>query len=91
MRKKKDRKIVSTEEHNKLIRLLAEYTPKDRQNLLREIDGILCHFLNLDEKDLPWLNPQKHSQLWEELMTRLRLVVGKIEYESKQKIERTIH
>ena len=91
MRKKKDRKIVSTEEHNKLIRLLAEYTPQDRQNLLRDIDGILCHFLNLDEKDLPWLNPQKPSQLWEELMTRLRLVVGKIEYESKQKIERTIH
>ena len=43
MRKKKDRKIVSTEEHNKLIRLLDEHTPQDRQNLLREIDGILCH------------------------------------------------
>jgi len=90
MGKKKVIKQVKDEEHGKLIMLLGENTPEERQRLLRNIDNILCSVLDLDQDDLPWLNPNKHEEKWEKLMRNLRLAVGKIEYESEQK-NRTIH
>ena len=88
--KKKATKLASSEEHSKLIRLLVEETPEERQKLLTDIDGVLCHMLDLEYDDLPWINPNQHTEKWEKLMKNLRLVVGKIEYESHQK-NRTIH
>ena len=88
--KKKATKLASSEEHNKLIRLLVEETPEERQKLLTDIDGILCHMLDLEHDDLPWINPNHHTEKWEKLMKNLRLVVGKIEYESYRKT-RTVH
>ena len=88
--KKKANKLASSEEHNKLIRLLVEETPEERQKLFSDIDGILCHMLDLEHDDLPWINPNQHTEKWEKLIKNLRLVVGKIEYESFQK-NRTIH
>ena len=56
----------------------------------RDIDSIMCNMLELQPNDLPWINPNKHEEKWEKLMNNLRLVVGKIEYESNKKI-RTVH
>ena len=88
--KKKTTKLASSEEHSKLIRLLVEETPEERQKLFTDIDEILCHMLDLEHDDLPWINPNQHTEKWEKLMKNLRLVVGKIEYESYRQT-RTVH
>ena len=56
----------------------------------RDVDSIMCNMLELQPNDLPWINPNKHEEKWEKLMNNLRLVIGKIEYESKRKT-RTVH
>lgn len=90
MKKKNASKLNNNEEHAKLIRLLGENTPEERAKLLNDIDGILCHVLELNVDDLPWINPNRHTDKWEKVMNNLRLIVGKLEYESKQKT-RTVH
>ena len=75
MEKKKVNKLTNSEEHNKLIRLLVEETPEERQKLLTDIDGVLCHMLDLEYDDLPWINPNQHAEKWEKLIKNLRLVV----------------
>ena len=87
---KKLKKIESEEAHDNLIQLLSLQNPAQRQKLLQDIDGILCHILDLEPNDLPWLNPNKHDFKWEKIMRNMRLVVGKLEYESHQK-NRTVH
>ena len=87
---KKLKQSSDNQSHNNLIRLLSIQTPDERQKLLQNIDGILCNILDLEPNDLPWLNPNKHEEKWETLMKNLRLIIGKIEYESMQK-ERTVH
>ena len=76
--------------HNKLMRLFEDNTPQERSELLNDIDGVLCNLLDLKTKDLPWINPNKHTDKWENIMKNLRLVIAKLEYESKQKIK-TVH
>ena len=76
--------------HDNLIQLLSLQTPAERQRLLQGIDGILCNILNLENSDLPWLNPNKHKTGWEKIMRNLRLVIGKLEYESYKK-NRVLH
>ena len=90
MSNKKIRNITSSEEHNKLIQLFYENSPEERQRLLTNIDTVLCSMLDLEHDDLPWLNPNKHNHKWEKIMTNLRLVVGKIEFEAAQKV-RSVH
>ena len=90
MEKKKTNKLTVNEEHNKLVRLFAEHSPEEKQKLLQDIDRILCHMLDLELSDLPWINPNKHSDKWSKIMKNLRLVVGRLEYESYQK-NRTVH
>ena len=90
MEKKKVNKLVNNEEHTKLIKLFAEHSPEERSKLLNNIDNILCGMLDLEYQDLPWRSPDKHTDRWSKLMKNLRLVIGKIEYESFEK-ERTIH
>ena len=80
----------NNEAHSKLIRLLGENTPKERSDLLNEIDIILCGILDLELDELPWINPNKHTEKWQNITNNLRLIVGKFEYESKQNIK-TIH
>ena len=87
---KKLKQSSDNQSHDNLIRLLSIQTPDERQKLLQNIDGILCNILDLEPNDLPWLNPNKHEEKWEKLMKNLRLIIGKIEYESMQK-ERTVH
>ena len=90
MEKKKVNKLVNNEEHTKLIKLFSEHSPEERSKLLNDIDNILCGMLDLKPSDLPWISPNKHTDKWSKIMKNLRLVVGKIEYESFEK-ERTIH
>ena len=76
--------------NEKLVKMFEDQIPEDRQQVLRDIDNIMCNMLKLQPNDLPWINPNKHEQKWEKLMNNLRLVIGKIEYESKKKT-RTVH
>ena len=76
--------------NEKLVKIFEDQIPEDRQQVLRDIDSILCNMLELQPNDLPWINPNKHEEKWENLMNNLRLIVGKIEYESKRKT-RTVH
>ena len=87
---KKLKQSNDNQSHDNLIQLLSIQTPDERQKLLQNIDSILCNILDLEPNDLPWLNPNKHEEKWEKLMKNLRLIIGKIEYESIQK-ERTVH
>jgi|TARA_B100001079_G_C16106158_1_gene380544 hypothetical protein len=87
---KKLKEIESEVAHNNLIQLLSLQTPAHRERVLQEIDQILCYYLELEMSDLPWVNPNKHTHKWEKIMRNLRLVFGKIEYESHQKF-RVIH
>ncbi len=87
---KKLKQLSDNQSHDNLIQLLSIQTPAERQKLLQNIDSILCNILDLEPNDLPWLNPNKHEEKWEKLMKNLRLIIGKIEYESMQK-ERTVH
>ena len=87
---KKLKQSSDNQSHDNLIQLLSIQTPDERQKLLQNIDSILCNILDLEPNDLPWLNPNKHEEKWEKLMKNLRLIIGKIEYESIQK-ERTVH
>ena len=87
---KKLKQSNDNQSHDNLIQLLSIQTPDERQKLLQNIDSILCNILDLEPNDLPWLNPNKHEEKWEKLMKNLRLIIGKIEYESMQK-ERTVH
>ena len=86
--KPKDKTFLKTNE--KLVKMFEDQIPEDRQQVLRDIDTIMCNILEIEPDDLPWLNPNKHEEKWEILMNKLRLVVGKIEYASKQK-NRTVH
>ncbi len=71
--------------NEKLVKMFEDQIPEDRQQVLRDIDSIMCNMLELQPNDLPWINPNKHEEKWEKLMNNLRLVIGKIEYESKRK------
>jgi hypothetical protein len=76
--------------NEKLVKMFEDQIPEDRQQILRDIDSIICNMLELQPDDLPWINPNKHEEKWENLMNNLRLIVGKIEYESIRKV-RTVH
>ena len=86
--KPKEKTFLNTNE--KLVKMFEDQIPEDRQQVLRDIDSIMCNMLELQPNDLPWINPNKHEEKWEKLMNNLRLVIGKIDYESKRKT-RTVH
>ena len=62
---KKGNKIVKTEknDHQKLIYLLSEYTPLERQNFLREVDELIIKFLKIDQSDLQELKMSAPSNV----------------------------
>ena len=90
MRKSRSNKKTNLKNNEKLVKMFEDQIPEDRQQILRDIDSIICNILELQPDDLPWINPNKHEEKWEKLMKNLRLIIGKIEYESMQK-ERTVH
>ena len=84
----KDKNELTNNE--KLVKMFEDQIPEDRQQVLRDIDTIMCNMLEVELNDLPWINPNKYEEKWKILMNKLRLVVGKIEYASRQK-NRTVH
>ena len=90
MRKSRSNKKTNLKNNEKLVKMFEDQIPEDRQQILRDIDRIICNMLELQPDDLPWINPNKHEEKWENLMNNLRLIVGKIEYESIRKA-RTVH
>ena len=90
MKKNKNQKKYQQSTNEKLVKMFEDQIPEDRMKVLKDIDIIMCNMFNLELDDLPWINPNNHDQKWENLMNNLRLVVGRIEYASKQKT-RTVH
>ena len=79
-------------DHQKLIYLLSDYTPNERQKLLREVDEMIAKFLKINQSDLPWLNSHKKgSKNWVKLSKRIRLILSKIHHEHKIHKERVLH
>ena len=84
----KEKKDIT--KNGKLIRLISILSPEDHQKFLNDIDLILCNFLDLKMDDLPWINPSKNNEKWEQIMDNLRLVIAKLEFESQME-KRTVH
>ena len=76
--------------HEKLVKLLRNESPESRQELLNEIDTILCDYLEFKRSDLPWINVDKQEENWDKLMRRTRLVVARIHLQNLKKL-RTLH
>ena len=76
--------------HEKLVKLLGNESPESRQELLNEIDTILCDYLEFKRGDLPWINVDKQEENWDKLMRRTRLVVARIHLQNLKKL-RTLH
>ena len=77
-------------DHEKLVKLLGNESPESRQELLNEIDTILCDYLEFKRGDLPWINVDKQEENWDKLMRRTRLVVARIHLQNLKKL-RTLH
>ena len=48
--------------NEKLVKMFEDQIPEDRQQVLRDIDSIMCNMLELQPNDLPWINPNKHEE-----------------------------
>ena len=90
MKKNKSNNKHEKSTNEKLVKMFEDQIPEDRMKVLKDIDSIMCNMLELEPDDLPWINPNNHDEKWENLMNNLRLVIGRIEYASKQKT-RTVH
>ena len=90
MKAKNIKEKVNNGKHEKLVRLMSILSPEDHQKFLNDIDLILCNFLDLKMDDLPWINPSKNNEKWEQIMDNLRLVIAKLEFESQME-KRTVH
>ena len=51
--------------NKKLINLLRQETPKQRQKFLNEVDNVLCEVFGLEYKDLPWRNLNSCDKDWD--------------------------
>ena len=48
--------------NEKLVKMFEDQIPEDRQQVLRDIDSIMCNMFELQPNDLPWINPNKHDK-----------------------------
>ena len=67
-----------------IVGLFSEHTPQQRAEILRDIDDKMLKLLDLEEKELPWLNSNDLPTKWVKIMEDLRLVVAKLKYEQFQ-------
>ena len=73
-----------------IVGLFSEHTPQQRAQILKDIDDKMLKLLDLEEKELPWLNSNDLPTKWVKIMEDLRLVVAKLKYEQYQE-ERSIN
>ena len=90
MKAKDIKELTDNTKNAKLIRLISILSPEDHQKFLNDIDLNICFFLDLKKDDLPWINPSKNDEKWEQIMDNLRLVIAKLEFESQME-KRTVH
>ena len=64
-----------------IVGLFSEHTPQQRAEILKDIDDKMIKLLDLEEKELPWLNCNDLPTKWVKVMEDLRLVVAKLKYE----------
>ena len=67
-----------------IVGLFSEHTPQQRAQILKDIDDKMLKLLDLEEKELPWLNCNDLPTKWVKIMENLRLVVAKLKYEQYQ-------
>ena len=67
-----------------IVGLFSEHTPQQRAQILKDIDDKMLKLLDLEEKELPWLNSNDLPTKWVKIMENLRLVVAKLKYEQFQ-------
>ena len=67
-----------------IVGLYSEHTPQQRAEILKDIDDKMIKLLDLEEKELPWLNCNDLPTKWVKIMEDLRLVVAKLKYEQFQ-------
>ena len=67
-----------------IVGLFSEHTPQQRAEILKDIDDKMIKLLDLEEKELPWLNCNDLPRKWVKVMEDLRLVVAKLKYEQFQ-------
>ena len=67
-----------------IVGLFSEHTPQQRAEILKDIDDKMIKLLDLEEKELPWLNCNDLPTKWVKIMENLRLVVAKLKYEEYQ-------
>ena len=67
-----------------IVGLFSEHTPQQRAEILKDIDDKMLKLLDLEEKQLPWLNSNDLPTKWVKIMEDLRLVVAKLKYEQFQ-------
>ena len=67
-----------------IVGLFSEHTPQQRAEILKDIDDKMLKLLDLEEKELPWLNCNDLPTKWVKIMEDLRLVVAKLKYEQYQ-------
>ena len=67
-----------------IVGLFSEHTPQQRAQILKDIDDKMLKLLDLEEKELPWLNSNDLPTKWVKIMEDLRLVVAKLKYEQFQ-------
>ena len=76
--------------NKKLINLLRQETPKQRQKFLNEVDQVLCEIFDLEYKDLPWRNLNSTDKDWDKYVQNLRLAISKTLEEFNKK-NRVLH
>ena len=67
-----------------IVGLFSEHTPQQRAEILKDIDDKMIKLLDLEDKELPWLNCNDLPTKWVKIMENLRLVVAKLKYEHFQ-------
>tara|TARA_B100001564_G_scaffold299365_1_gene265802 strand:+ start:22 stop:435 length:414 start_codon:yes stop_codon:yes gene_type:complete len=67
-----------------IVGLFSEHTPQQRAEILKDIDDKMIKLLDLEDKELPWLNCNDLPTKWVKVMEDLRLVVAKLKYEQFQ-------
>ena len=67
-----------------IVGLFSEHTPQQRAQILKDIDDKMLKLLDLEEKELPWLNSNDLPTKLVKIMEDLRLVVAKLKYEQYQ-------
>ena len=74
--------------NKKLINLLRQETPKQRQKFLNEVDHVLCEVFFFFFKDLPWRNLNDWDKDWDNYVGDVRLAISKtlVEFNKRNRV-----